>query len=117
MSPLPYRYAEKSVWRYLTVLEVIQKAPVAKRFEFVPTLVNSETAACRLRDAAHSLITGLTSHPSIDPTLLAERFRHYRVSHDGTKVFVIPKTEKKQSTSPPLVDIVSQPADDVLARV
>ncbi len=115
MSPTPYRYAEKSVFRYLSVLITIQDRPVPNRLEFTPMATNSETAACRLRDAAQSLITGLTSHPSIDPTLLAERFRHYRVSHDGTKVFVIPKTEKKQSTNAQVE--VSQSDGDLLARV
>src|SRR5882724_13313002 len=99
MSPTPYRYAEKSVSRYHGILRTIQGTAEPRRMEFTPQETNSETAVCRLRDAAHSLITGLTTHPSIDPTLLKERFRHYRVSHDGTKVFVIPKTEKKQSTN------------------
>lgn len=118
MSPTPYRYSEKSVLRYIMVIKDIAYHAVPTRLEFNPTPlgVGSETAACRLRDAVHSLCTGLTSHPSIDPTLLAERYRHYRVSHDGTKVFVVPKTEKKQSTSAQVE--VSQPTtNDMLARV
>src|SRR5882724_3480066 len=119
MSPLPYRYAEKSVYRYIQVLVAVQTEVIPKRLEFHPDLlgVNSETAVCRLRDAAHSLITGLTTHPSIDPTLLKERFRHYRVSHDGTKVFVIPKTEKKQSTNAQVEVSQTVSGTDVLARV
>ncbi len=117
MSPTPYRYAEKSVMRYIDVLVRIQLNAIPLGISFDPKSVgvNSETAACRLRDAVHSLCTGLTTHPSIDPTLLKERFRHYRVSHDGTKVFVIPKTEKKQSTTAQVE--VSQVDGDLLARV
>jgi hypothetical protein len=95
----------------------IQDQIVPRRFSFDPQPigVNSETAACRLRDAVRSLLTGMTTDPNIDPTLLAERYRHYMVTHDGTHVFVVPRAEKKTDSTSLSVDHAHD--SDVLAVI
>ena len=57
--------------------------------------ISLETAIARLRDAVHSLSSGLTTHPSVDATTLKEVWPLYRVDSDGVNVLVVSRETKQ----------------------
>lgn len=103
MNYLPHRHTDKSVRRFVPVLETLlsnHKTLGEYPVQFDPTTlgISVETGLARLRDAVHSIINGLTSYPTISPTELVAVWPRYHVISDGTNIVIQPKHGTANST-------------------
>ncbi len=97
------RFGQRSVNRFVPILSRLCQAQEPTAVSFTPSElgISVETAMARLRDAAHSLSTGLTTHPSINAETLSAVWPLYKVTSDGLDVVVSPrKTEKGTPITP-----------------
>ncbi len=110
-----WQHTPKSVFRYIPILKQICDGAQTASFDPMFLGLSVETCTARLRDAANSLISGQTTHPSIDATKLASVWKSYKVINDGKLVHVVPRAEKKEEQSFIAVPLGEQ--IDVLAVV
>lgn len=94
MTYLPHRHSWKSVSRFIPVFVQLidqhkRKGTATIMFNPSEMHLSVESAMSRLRDAAQSLLQGLTSHASIDAKELSVVWPLYKVISDGTNVQVV----------------------------
>lgn len=96
MSYLPHRHTDKSVRRFVPILETLianHKTFGEYPVQFDPTQlgISVETGLARLRDAVHSITTGLTNYPNISSADLSAIWPRYHATSDGTNIVIQPK--------------------------
>jgi|SRR5215472_356745 len=104
MTYIPHRYSDKSVIRFVPILKSLvdqhaKNGVASVKFNPLELNISMETAISRLRDAAHSLIEGISIHPSIDPGILKTIWPLYKVTSDGIHVMVVSR-QTEQSFDP-----------------
>jgi hypothetical protein len=103
MTYLPHRHTDKSVRRFVPVLETLlsnHKTLGEYPVQFDPNTlgISVETGLARLRDAVHSIVNGLTTYPNISPSELGSVWPRYHVISDGTNIIVAPKQANANAT-------------------
>lgn len=96
MNYLPHRHTDKSVRRFVPVLETLisnHKTLGEYPVSFDPNTlgISVETGLARLRDAVHSIVNGLTNYPTIKASDLVVIWPRYHVISDGTNIVIQPK--------------------------
>jgi hypothetical protein len=97
MNYIPYHFSAKSVSRFVptirALLEQHRRNGVAN-IKFNPLVdlnLGLETAIARLRNAVHSISTGITEFDSVDAATLKQVWPLYKITADDSNVMIVPR--------------------------
>jgi hypothetical protein len=94
-TPLPHRFSERSVLRYLDALvQLSRAADTPTTFIIVRHELSAETVCCRFRDAVNAFLKGYVSHPLVNLDTLRRAWSLHKVTHNGSDVTISPKAQK-----------------------